>query len=133
MIYARPMDCFFDYKFSKLPYRSLRFEWDNFDMEKFQDVAQVKYRDNEEKFPRIIEHKFLIGQINKNSVISKEFPQMKGEPFYPIPNSENSLLFDKYKAEANELKSVKFVGRLAEYKYYNMDQVVGRLLKKYGK
>ncbi len=131
MIYTGPIDYFFNYKFGKLPYRSIKFEWENLDVEKFQKVAQINYTDEAETFTRIIEHKYLTAQTNAKTTISKEFPKMKGEPFYPIPNSKNSKLFNKYKIEADKLKNIKFIGRLAEYKYYNMDQVIGRVLKEY--
>ncbi len=133
MIYTGPIDYFFDYKFGKLPYRSIKFEWENLEVEQFQKAAQINYTDNKEKFTRIIEHKHLTVQTNITTTISKEFPQMNGNPFYPIPNYENSLLFNKYKSEANKFENVKFIGRLAEYKYYNMDQVIGRVLTKYEK
>jgi UDP-galactopyranose mutase len=131
MIYTGPIDSFFEYKFGKLPYRSIKFEWENLDVENFQEVAQVNYTDSMEKFTRIIEHKYLTEQSNKTTTISMEHPTMNGEPFYPIPNSGNSKLFEKYKNEGKKLKNVKFIGRLGEYKYYNMDQVVGRVLKIY--
>ena len=131
MIYTGPIDYFFDYKFGKLPYRSIKFEWDNLDVERFQEVAQINYTDAVEKYTRIIEHKHLTEQTDNTTTISKEFPQMNGEPFYPIPNSENYLMFEKYKIEADKLKNIEFIGRLAEYKYYNMDQVIGRGLSKY--
>ncbi len=128
MIYTGPIDYFFDYKFGKLPYRSIKFEWENLEVEKFQKVAQINYTNNSEKFTRIVEHKHLTAQTCGTTTISKEYPQMIGEPFYPIPNDENSLLLGKYMGEIEKLKNVKFIGRLAEYKYYNMDQVIGRVL-----
>lgn len=133
MIYTGPIDYFFDYKFGKLPYRSIRFEWENLDKKRFQEVSQINYTDDCEKFTRIIEHKHLTAQTKNTTTISKESPQMKGEPFYPILNSENNLLFENYKVETVKVKNVEFVGRLAEYKYYNMDQVVERVLGKYDK
>jgi len=132
MIYTGPIDYFFDYKFGKLPYRSIKFEWENLDLEIFQDVAQINHTTSTEKFTRIIEHKYLTAQNESTTTISKEYPQMSGEPFYPIPTDENTLLFEKYKMESENHTNTEFVGRLAEYKYFNMDQIVGRVLRKYG-
>jgi len=128
MIYTGPIDYFFDYKFGKLPYRSIKFEWKNLDVQKYQKVAQVNYSDSSERFTRIIEHKHLTDQSSSSTTINKEFPQSDGEPFYPIPKNDNDKLYKKYHGETKKIKTVKFVGRLAEYKYYNIDQVVGRVL-----
>jgi len=128
MIYTGPIDDFFDYKFGKLPYRSLKFKWENHKTEFYQKVTSVNYV-NSEKYTRITEHKYFINQKTETTTIAKEYPQIKGEPYYPIPNYENSLLVEEYKSEVNKLENVIFIGRLAEYKYYNMDQVVARVLK----
>ncbi len=129
MIYTGPIDYFFNYKFGKLSYRSIKFEWENFDVEKYLKAASYNYVDNKENFTRITEYKYLTGQQADSTTMSKEFPQMKGEPYYPIPNENNTLLFEKFKRESDKLENIEFIGRLAEYKYYNMDQVVGRVLK----
>ncbi|MCF6270748.1 MAG: UDP-galactopyranose mutase [Melioribacteraceae bacterium] len=129
MIYTGPIDYFFDYKFGKLPYRSIKFKWENLNVEKHLKAASYNFVSSKKKYTRITEHKYLTGQKANSTTISKEFPQMNGDPFYPIPNNENSLLFNKYKKESDKLENVEFIGRLAEYKYYNMDQVVGRVLK----
>ncbi len=130
MIYTGPIDYFFDYKFGKLPYRSIKFKWENLEVEKHLKATSYNFVCNKKKYTRITEHKYLTGQRANSTTISKEFPQMKGDPFYPIPNSDNNLLFEKYKKETEKLENIEFIGRLAEYKYYNMDQVIGRVLKK---
>ncbi len=130
MIYTGPIDSFFDYEFGKLPYRSLYFEWENHKTEFYQKATSVNFV-NSEKYTRITEHKYFSNQKSNTTTIAKEYPQMKGEPFYPIPNDENSALVSKYKSNVSKLNNVKFIGRLAEYKYYNMDQVVGRILSLY--
>lgn len=129
MIYTGPIDYFFDYKFGKLPYRSIRFEWENYQVEKFQEVCQINYVDANISYTRVIEHKYLSGQKSNNTTISREFPQESGEPLYPIPAEESKILLSKYKEECNKHKNVYFCGRLAEYQYYNMDQVVANTLK----
>ena len=129
MIYTGPIDYFFDYKFGKLPYRSLKFEWENIKEEKFQSQSVINYVDSSPKFIRITEYKYLSGQVCNSTSISKEYPIVKGDPYYPVPNEENHIKFNKYKNLADRMKNVKFVGRLAEYKYFNMDQVVAECLK----
>ena len=128
MIYTGPIDYFFDYKFGKLPYRSLKFEWETIEKDKFQDVAVVNFVEPEPKFTRITEYKYLTGQKKDKTTISKEYSSQIGEPYYPIPTNENQQLYLKYKKEAESLKNVFFCGRLAEYKYYNMDTVVEKIL-----
>jgi UDP-galactopyranose mutase len=131
MIYTGPIDYFFDYEFGKLPYRSIRFEYKNFNEEFYQQTAQVNYVDDMQPFTRVVEHKYLSEQKNKKTTVSFEYSQTKGEPFYPIPTNENHKLYKKYFESAKALNSVIFIGRLAEYKYYNMDQVVGNTLLKF--
>ncbi len=120
---------FFDYIYGKLPYRSIRFEWFNLKMEYYQETAQINYTDEEVEYTRVIEHKHLSKQIANSTTISREYPSFDGEPYYPIPNDENLMIYRKYFNEAKKLKSVIFLGRLAEYRYYNMDQVIIRALK----
>jgi UDP-galactopyranose mutase len=129
LIYTGPIDYYFDYEFGKLPYRSIRFEYKSFDTAYFQSTAQVNYVDNSENYTRVVEHKYLSDQKTKNTTVSFEFPQSEGEPFYPIPRKENQQIYLKYFQRAQNLKNVFFVGRLAEYQYYNMDQVVANSLK----
>ena len=139
-IYTGMIDYFFNYKYGKLPYRSLRFEFEEIDKEFYQDVAVENYPNNYD-FTRITEFKHFykdIYNININkTIIAKEYPEKytsENEPYYPIPKKENLDKYEKYKNEVeklnNKFKNVKFyfVGRLAEYKYYNMDIVVKRAL-----
>lgn len=128
MIYTGPIDYFFDYQFGKLPYRSIRFELETLDVESFQETSQINYTDTKHKFTRIIEHKKLTGQTVGKTTISREYPTFDGEPFYPILNEDNKMKYQKYLQESQKPKEVIFLGRLAEYKYYNMDQVVGRVI-----
>jgi UDP-galactopyranose mutase len=131
LIYTGPIDSFFDYKYGKLPYRSLRFEHETFNQEKFQDFQQINYP-NEYDFTRIVEWKHATGQKSDFTTISREYSLAaeKGmEKYYPIPREENHRIFNRYKEETIKLDNVIFCGRLADYKYYNMDQVVARALK----
>lgn len=128
MIYTGPIDYFFDYQFGKLPYRSIRFEYKSYDKEYFQQTAQVNYVDNSQSFTRVVEHKYLSDQKTKKTTVSFEYPQSEGEPFYPVPTSENKELYERYIKRSQNLHSVKFIGRLGEYQYYNMDQVVASIL-----
>lgn len=124
LVYTGPIDRFFDYCFGRLPYRSLQFEHQHLpDTEKFQPVGTVNYP-NQYEFTRITEFKHLTGQTHAGTSIVKEFPTADGEPFYPVPRPENESLFKHYQALADQLPDVTFVGRLAQYRYYNMDQVV---------
>lgn len=128
LIYTGPIDYFFDYKYGKLPYRSLRFEPQTFEQEYFQEVAVVNYP-NDYDFTRITEFKHMTLQKHPKTTIFREYPKDEGEPYYPIPMEDAVNIYHKYKKEAQKLKSVYFIGRLAEYKYYNMDQVVKRALE----
>lgn len=127
LIYTGLIDQFFDYKFGQLPYRSLRFEFETHDVEYFQPVAVVNYP-NDYDFTRIVESKHITGQKHPKTTIYYEYPQSEGDPYYPIPRPENRDLFEQYKNAADKLASVTFVGRLAQYQYYNMDQVVAAAL-----
>lgn len=128
IVYTGCIDEFYDYQFGKLPYRSLRFEHQHLaDTEYYQSVGTVNYP-NDFDFTRITEFKHLTGQQHPATSIVREYPTAEGDPYYPIPRDENEVLFKKYKALADEEKHVTFVGRLAEYRYYNMDQVVGAAL-----
>lgn len=129
MIYTGPIDYFFDYKFGKLPYRSIRFEFRNLPQAQFQETAQINYVDNSVEFTRVIEHKLLSQQNADTTTISFEYPQKEGEPFYPVPTEENRNKYLQYKKEADKKNQIIFCGRLAEYQYYNMDQVVANTLK----
>ncbi|OGU17895.1 MAG: UDP-galactopyranose mutase [Ignavibacteria bacterium GWB2_35_12] len=136
LIYTGPIDEYFDYKFGKLPYRSLHFDFKTFKKEWFQEVAQVNYP-NDFDYTRITEFKHFHRQKTKATTVAFEFPQEfelgKNEPYYPIQNVSNNDLYNRYKKESEKLKNTIFVGRLAEYKYYNMDQIVGVALMKFDK
>ncbi|MGX5699150.1 UDP-galactopyranose mutase [Acinetobacter kookii] len=128
LIYTGCIDEFYDYKFGKLPYRSLRFEHQHLEnTEQYQSVGTINYP-NDFEFTRITEFKHLTGQQHPDTSIIREYPTAEGDPYYPIPRDENEALFKKYKSLADCEKNVTFVGRLAEYRYYNMDQVVGAAL-----
>lgn len=128
LIYTGCIDEFYDYKFGKLPYRSLCFEHQHLEnTEQYQSVGTINYP-NDFEFTRITEFKHLTGQQHPATSIVREYPTAEGDPYYPIPRDENEALFKKYKSLADCEKNVTFVGRLAEYRYYNMDQVVGAAL-----
>ena len=131
LIYTGPIDSFFNYKFGKLPYRSLRFEHETLNQKKYQEYQQVNYP-NDHAFTRIVEWKHATGQQSHLTTITREYPvaaEDDMDKYYPIPRDENHSLYLSYKQEAEKLHDVLFCGRLAEYKYYNMDQIVARALK----
>jgi UDP-galactopyranose mutase len=132
MIYTGPIDAFFNYRHGKLPYRSLEFKHETHDTEQFQTAPVINYP-NEQAYTRITEFKYLTGQEHKKTSIVYEYPQAEGDPYYPIPRSENAEIYAKYKMLADGRPDVHFVGRLATYKYYNMDQIVAQALTVYGK
>ena len=128
IVYTGPIDAYFDHVYGKLPYRSLRFEHQHIPMtEWFQPSGTINYP-NEQLYTRITEFKYLTGQVHTGTSIVYEFPSDEGDPYYPIPRPENEALYKKYEALAHSAVDVTFVGRLATYKYYNMDQVVGAAL-----
>ncbi|AEG91582.1 UDP-galactopyranose mutase [Ramlibacter tataouinensis] len=127
MVYTGPIDAFFNHKHGKLPYRSLEFKHQTFRQEQFQPVGTVNYP-NDYGYTRISEFKHITGQEHPCTSVVYEFPQAEGDPYYPVPRPENAQLYRKYEAEAEQMENVTFVGRLATYKYYNMDQVVGQAL-----
>lgn len=128
IVYTGPIDAFYDFKFGHLPYRSLRFEHEHLNnVEQYQSVGTVNYP-NDFEYTRITEFKHLTGQKHSSTSIVREYPTSQGDPYYPIPRDENEKLFKQYQALANAEENVTFVGRLAEYRYYNMDQVVGAAL-----
>lgn len=128
MIYTGPIDYFFNYKFGKLGYRSIDFTYKHYEKKEYQPVAQVNHVDLSSKYTRVVEHKKLNGSVGRGTTVSFEIPKQDGDPFYPIPNPVNRKIYSLYKAEAEKLENVIFIGRLAEYKYYNMDQVVANTL-----
>ncbi|WP_342462714.1 UDP-galactopyranose mutase [Geobacillus sp. FSL K6-0789] len=132
IIYTGPIDYFFDYKFGQLPYRSLNFVFEQFNQEKVQEVGTVNYP-NDYNFTRITEFKHLTNQSSDKTTTVKEFSQeyIPGEniPYYPIKNENNLELYRLYKEEARKYDNLIFIGRLAEYQYYDMDMVVAKSLK----
>ncbi|MEM9923971.1 MAG: UDP-galactopyranose mutase [Cyanobacteria bacterium P01_D01_bin.50] len=132
MVYTGPIDSFFDYMHGELPYRSLRFHHETLDQEHYQEVGTVNYP-NEYEITRITEQKYLSGQTSPKTTLVMEYPQAyipdQNDPYYPIPREENRKRYELYVKESQKLNgSVIFAGRLAEYKYYNMDQAALRAL-----
>ncbi|MDQ2835389.1 MAG: UDP-galactopyranose mutase [Acidobacteriota bacterium] len=130
IVYTGPIDQFFDYRYGRLPYRSLRFEHQTHDRAEFQPAPVVNYP-NEHAYTRITEFKYLTGQEHAKTSVVYEYPMDEGEPYYPIPRPENAELYQKYRALADVTTGVYFCGRLANYKYFNMDQVVAQALHLY--
>jgi len=131
LVFTGPIDEYFDHRFGRLPYRSLRFRHETIAQEEFQRVATVNYPDEKVPFTRITEYKHLTGQKAPVTSITYEYPTDAGDPYYPVPRTENQALFKRYEALADAEPGVTFVGRLATYRYYNMDQVVGQALASY--
>lgn len=132
LIFTGPIDEYFDYCYGKLPYRSLEFRHEVRDVERVLPVAVVNYP-NENDYTRVTEFKHLTGQEHPKTALVYEFPRAKGDPYYPIPKPECTALYNRYKTLAEATPSVTFVGRLATYKYYNMDQVVAQALATFEK
>jgi len=133
MIYTGPIDEYFGYKHGKLPYRSLEFVFETFDTDIYQKTGTINFP-NEHLYTRITEFKYLTGQKHHKTSVVYEFPKAEGDPYYPIPREENNERYRKYEKLAQETTdSVIFVGRLATYKYYNMDQVVAQALSTFEK
>lgn len=133
MIYTGPLDYYFDYQYGKLPYRSIRFEFENIKTADLLKYAQVNYVDNYKPYNRAVEHKYLSGQNKDTTTISREYFSPHGEPYYPVPSLENNKLHKKYSDKMKKLGNVLYCGRLSEYKYYNMDQVVNNALNIFNK
>jgi UDP-galactopyranose mutase len=133
IVYTGPVDEYFGFRFGRLPYRSLRFEHRIEQVEHYQPVATVNYPDPDVPYTRITEYKHLTGQVHPKTSITYEYPAAEGDPYYPIPRAENQALYKRYEALADSTPGVTFVGRLATYRYYNMDQVVGQALSAFRK
>lgn len=127
LIYTGPIDEFFGYRFGRLPYRSLRFDHQTLDQEWLQPVAVVNYP-QQEPYTRVTEYKHLTGQNAPVTSITYEYPSATGDPYYPVPNDATAAIYRDYDALAHTLGNAWFVGRLATYRYYNMDQVVAQAL-----
>lgn len=131
LIYTGPVDEFFDFQFGKLPYRCLEFRHETLNVPQFQPVAVVNYP-NDYEFTRVTEFKHLTGQEHPKTSVVYEYPRAEGDPYYPIPRGENAEIYRQYQGLAEEA-GVHFVGRLATYKYYNMDQVIAQALTVYAR
>jgi UDP-galactopyranose mutase len=129
IVFTGPIDAFFDYRYGRLPYRSLRFEFATYDAERYQPVGCVNEPDEAIPYTRTTEYKYLTGQQHAKTVVSREYPVDDGDPYYPIPAPESRDQYRRYAALAQRTPGVTFVGRLAEYRYYNMDQVVASALQ----
>ena len=130
MIYTGPVDEYFNFRFGKLPYRSLTFKHETHNKAQFQPQAVVNYPGPKD-YNRITEFKYLTGQEHPKTSIVYEYPRAEGDPYYPVPRPENAELYRKYKTLADSTPGVYFVGRLATYRYYNMDQVVAQAMTTY--
>jgi UDP-galactopyranose mutase len=132
MIYTGPVDAFFAYRYGKLPYRSLEFKHETHNVAVYQPAPVINYP-NEHLYTRVTEFKYLTGQEHAKTSIVYEFPQSEGDAYYPVPRKENAAIYAQYKELADATPGVHFVGRLATYKYYNMDQIVAQALTVYSK
>lgn len=132
LIFTGPVDEYFDYCYGKLPYRSLEFKFETINKEYYQPTGTVNYP-NEQLYTRITDFKYLTGQQHSKTAIVYEYPKAEGDPYYPVPRPENAELYKKYQQLAATMTNTWFVGRLATYKYYNMDQVVAQALTTFKK
>jgi UDP-galactopyranose mutase len=132
VICSAPIDEYFDYRFGRLPYRSLEFRFETLDVAQAQPVAVVNYP-NDNLYTRVSEFKHFTGQVHPKTTRVFEYPQAEGDPYYPVPRPENAALYKRYQELAHDTPGVHFVGRLGTYKYYNMDQVVAQALTLYAK
>lgn len=133
LVFTGPIDEYFGFCYGALPYRSLIFVHETLNHEQFQPVATVNYPSEDVPYTRITEYKYLTGETSPQTSITYEYPSATGDPYYPIPRPENQRLFKRYQALADAEPNVVFVGRLATYRYYNMDQVVAQALATYRK
>jgi UDP-galactopyranose mutase len=127
LVFSGPVDEYFDFRFGQLPYRSLRFQHETLAQEYLQPVAVINYP-NDHSYTRVTEFKHLTGQTHRQTSVVYEFPADQGDPYYPVPTPENAQLYKQYAELAAATENVHFVGRLATYRYYNMDQVVAQAL-----
>ncbi len=132
LVWTGPVDEFFGNIYGRLPYRSLSFRHETLDVERLQDVAVVNYPQTEH-YTRITEYKHLTGQVHPQTSISYEYPTDDGDPYYPVPRPENMAIFRRYQTLVDAMPETFFVGRLATYRYLNMDQVVGQALATFGR
>ena len=134
VIWTGALDELFDFKYGKLPYRSLRFEWKTINKDSYQDAPVVAYP-QEKEFTRITEYKKLpIQKLSGKTTVAVEYPvsvtnSTEIEPYYPIPTEFNQEMYQKYRIDADKVTNLTLCGRLAEYRYYNMDLVIDRAMK----
>ena len=132
VIYTGPIDRFFDYKYGHLEYKTTRFENKLLDVENYQGTATMNFTDEDVPYTRVIEHKHFENSDTDKTWITYEYPTDyipdKTEPYYPVNDSLNNEIYNKYKEEANKLDNILFGGRLGEYKYYDMHQVIDSAL-----
>ena len=132
VFYSGAIDEYFDYKFGELPYRSLEFDIRTIDKEYYQKAVVTNYPNNYD-FTRITEHKYFLDEKSDKTVISIEYPQQfelgKNERYYPISNPQTQALYEKYLQESKKQKGLYFIGRLGDYKYYNMDLAVEKVFE----
>ena len=132
IIYTGPIDAYFNYRFGSLEYRSLRFETETLNMENYQGNAVVNYTDAETPYTRVIQHKHFIFGTQPKTIVTREYSaswKPGDEPYYPINDERNTALYQQYAALAASEPNTLFGGRLGEYRYYDMDQVVTAALK----
>lgn len=131
VFYSGPIDEYFGYELGELPYRSLRFDFVEYEREHFQSNSVINYPENHD-FTRIGEYKYFLNDKPENTVVSFEYPEAfergRNDRYYPIVRDENQNLYNRYLEKAKELKNVYFLGRLGDYKYYDMDKAVNRAL-----
>jgi len=128
VIWTGPVDEYFGNRYGKLPYRSLTFRHETLDQEWALPTGTVNHPAEDTAFTRVSEYKWMTGQAHPKTSVTYEFPAAEGDPYYPIPRPENAALYKRYEALADQERDTWFVGRLATYRYYNMDQVVGQAL-----
>jgi UDP-galactopyranose mutase len=132
VIFTGPIDEYFDYRFGRLPYRSLEFQFETKNVAVAQPAPVINYP-NENAYTRVTEFKYLTGQEHPKTTLVYEYSRAEGDPYYPIPRAENAALYKKYQELAEATDGVRFLGRLGTYKYYNMDQVVAQALTQYAR
>jgi UDP-galactopyranose mutase len=131
IIYTGPIDKFFNYQFGKLEYKSLRWETKHINIDNFQGSPVINYTDTEVPYTRILEHKWFDYQNQKGTIISYEYPTNydgSNEPYYPIRDNKNTMIYQKYHDLSTKLDKYIFGGRLGSYVYYDMHQVISQAL-----
>ena len=132
VVFTGPIDEFFEYRFGRLPYRSLEFRFETHNVPVAQQAPVINYP-NEQAYTRVTEFKYVTGQEHAKTTLVYEFPKAEGDPYYPVPRPENQQMYRKYQTLAGQTPGVHFLGRLGTYKYYNMDQCVAQALAYYRK